>query len=192
HQGFAAVEIQDVVLNVNDQRALKIRLKVGQVKEVVFVDGTPLIQTESAAVSTVINRQFVENLPLNGRSFTTLIELTPGVVLTKAGYGDQGQFSVNGQRANANYFIIDGVGANIGIGGGILLNQTGAGTVPAFTALGGTNNLVSVDALQEFSIQTSTYAPEFGRTPGAQVSIVTRSGTNQFHGSLFEYFRNEA
>ena len=192
HQGFAAVEIQDVVLNVNEQRAIKIRLKVGQVKEVVFIDGTPLVQTESAAVSTGINRQFVENLPLNRRSFNPLIELTPGVVLTKADGANLGQFSVNGQRANANYFIIDGVGANIGISGGILLNQSGAGTVPAYTALGGTNNLVSIDALQEFSIQTSTYAPEFGRTSGAQVSIVTRSGTNEFHGSLFEYFRNEA
>ncbi|MEW6210704.1 MAG: carboxypeptidase regulatory-like domain-containing protein [Acidobacteriota bacterium] len=192
HEGFATVEIKGVVLNVNDQRSLRIQLKVGQVSESITVEGATLVKTESAAVSTLVDRRFVENLPLNGRSFNTLIELTPGVVLTKADYANQGQFSVNGQRSNANYFIIDGVGANIGIGGGILLNQTGGGTVPAFTALGGTNNLVSVDALQEFSIQTSTYAPEFGRTPGAQVSIITRSGTNEFHGSLFEYFRNEA
>lgn len=192
HQGFATVEIKDVVLNVNDQRSLRIELKIGQVSESVTVEGASLIKTESAAVSTLVDRQFVENLPLNGRSFNTLIELTPGVVLTKADYANQGQFSVNGQRSDANYYIVDGVGANIGIGGGILLNQTGGGTVPAFSALGGTNNLISIDALQEFSIQTSTYAPEFGRTPGAQVSIVTRAGTNEFHGSLFEYFRNEA
>lgn len=63
--------------------------------------------------------------------------------------------------------------------------------MPALSAAGGTNNLVSVDALQEFKIQTSTYAPEFGRTPGAQVQIVTRSGTNDFRGTLFEYFRND-
>src|SRR5882724_97633 len=191
-QGFASVEIQNVVLNVNDERSLRIELKVGQVSESITVQGTSLVKTESAAVNTVVDHQFVENLPLNGRSFGTLIELTPGVVLTKADYANQGQFSVNGQRANANYFVIDGVGANIGIAGGILLNQTGGGTVPAFSALGGTNNLVSIDALQEFNIQTSTYAPEFGRTPGAQVSIITRSGTNRFHGSVFEYFRNEA
>ncbi len=192
HQGFATIEFNDLVLNVSDQRSLRIELKVGQVSESIAVEGVPLVKTESAAVSTLVDRQFVESLPLNGRSFSTLIELTPGVVLTKADYANQGQFSVNGQRSNANYFLIDGVGANIGIGGGILLNQTGAGTVPAFSALGGTNNLVSIDALQEFNIQTSTYAAEFGRTPGAQVSIVTRSGTNEFHGSLFEYFRNEA
>ncbi|HJX89632.1 MAG TPA: carboxypeptidase regulatory-like domain-containing protein, partial [Pyrinomonadaceae bacterium] len=191
HEGFSVARIDDVVLNVNDQRSLRIELKVGQVSESITVVGTQSVKTESAAVSTLIDRQFVENLPLNGRSFSTLIELTPGVVLTKANYGDQGQFSVNGQRSNANYFLVDGVGANFGIGGGVLLNQTGAGTVPAFSAMGGTNNLVSIDALQEFSIQTSTYAPEFGRTPGAQVSVVTRSGTNNFQGSLFEYFRNE-
>lgn len=192
HQGFSTVEIKDVVLNVNDQRSLRIELRVGQVSESITVEGASLVKSESAAVSTLVDRQFVENLPLNGRSFNTLIELTPGVVLTKADYANQGQFSVNGQRSDANYYIVDGVGANIGIGGGVLLNQTGGGTVPAFSALGGTNNLVSIDALQEFSIQTSTYAPEFGRTPGAQVSIVTRSGTNDFHGSVFEYFRNEA
>ena len=192
HEGFSVARFVDVVLNVNDQRSLRIELKVGQVSESITVEGTQSVKTESAAVSTLIDRQFVENLPLNGRSFSTLIELTPGVVLTKADYGDQGQFSVNGQRSNANYFLVDGVGANFGIGGGVLLNQTGAGTVPSLSAMGGTNNLVSIDALQEFSIQTSTYAPEFGRTPGAQVSVVTRSGTNDFHGSLFEYFRNEA
>ena len=84
--------------------------------------------------------------------------------------------------------MVDSASANAGIVGW----QTVGGTIPAFSALGGTNNLVSIDALQEFSVQTSTYAPEFGRTPGAQVSIVTRSGTNQFHGTLFDYFRNDA
>ena len=192
HEGFSITRIDGVVLNVNDQRPLRIELKVGPVSESITIDGSQLVKTESAAVSTLIDRQFVENLPLNGRSFSTLIELTPGAVVTKADYGNQGQFSVNGQRSNANYFLVDGVGANFGIGGGVLLNQTGAGTVPAFSAMGGTNNLVSIDALQEFSVQTSTYAPEFGRTPGAQVSVVTRSGTNEFHGSIFEYFRNEA
>jgi hypothetical protein len=188
HQGFATIEFKDLVLNVNDQRSLRIELKVGQVSESITVESSQLVKSESAAVSTLIDRQFVENLPLNGRSFHALLELTPGTVLTK---GD-GQFSINGQRDNANYFSVDGVGANIGISFGFLLNQTGTGTIPAFSALGGTNNLVSIDALQEFSIQTSTYAPEFGRTPGAQVSVVTRSGTNEVHGSLFEYFRNEA
>ncbi len=121
-----------------------------------------------------------------------MIELTPGTVLTAASYNEPGQYSVHGQRQNANYYMIDGVSANVGISGGPPLNETANGSIPAFTAFGGTNGMVSEDAMQEFRIQTSTYAPEFGRTPGAQISIVTRSGTNSFHGTAFEYLRNEA
>ncbi|MGH9913930.1 MAG: TonB-dependent receptor domain-containing protein, partial [Pyrinomonadaceae bacterium] len=142
-------------------------------------------------VATVVDRQFVENLPLNGRSFNALISLTPGVVLTPTSTTEQGQFSVNGQRADANYFTIDGTSANVGINVSGSTGQSANGSIPASGALGGTNNLVSIDALQEFRIQTSTFAPEFGRTPGAQVQIVTRSGTNDFHGNLFDYFRND-
>ena len=68
--------------------------------------------------------------------------------------------------------------------------QTAGGALPALSATGGTNSLVSIDAMQEFRVQTSSFAPEFGRTPGGKVSVVTRSGTNSFHGALFEYFRN--
>jgi hypothetical protein len=116
--------------------------------------------------------------------------LTPGVVVTATSYNDQGQFSVNGQRADANYFTVDGVSANFGVTGYPTLVQTASGSLPALSALGGTNSLVSVDAMQEFRIQTSSFAPEFGRTPGGQISIVTRSGTNSFHGTAFDYFRN--
>src|SRR5207244_456840 len=100
--------------------------------------------------------------------------------------------SVNGQRASANYWTVDGVSVNIGVSSinGLLGNGAG-GALPGFTAQGGTNSLVSVDAMQEFRIQTSTYAPEFGRVPGAQISIVTRSGTNQFHGTAFDFLRND-
>src|SRR5262249_39418019 len=107
------------------------------------------------------------------------------------GFQDQGQFSVNGQHADANYFTVDGVSANFGVTGYGAMVQTASGALPALSAAGGTNSLVSVDAMQEFRIQTSSFAPEFGRTPGGQISIVTRSGTNAFHGTLFEYFRND-
>ena len=187
-KGFATLQISNVVLRVNDQLALNLQLKVGQISESVTVEGTSLIQTESAAVSTVVDHQFVENLPLNGRSFGSLIELTPGTVLTRSNAAEMGQFSVNGQRANANYFMVDGVSANVGTVG----NQALAGTIPTSNVLGGLNGLVSVDALQEFRVQTSTYAAEFGRMPGAQVSVITRSGTNQFHGDVFDYLRNDA
>jgi hypothetical protein len=88
--------------------------------------------------------------------------------------------------------MVDGVGANIGISTTVGPGAGIGGSLGSFSVLGGTNSLVSVDALQEFRIQTSTYAPEFGRTPGAQISIETRSGTNRLHGTLFEYLRNDA
>ncbi len=189
--GFAPAEIRDVILNVNDRVRLSIQLKIGSIGQTVDVTENASLINDSMAVGTLVDRQFVENLPLNGRSFQSLFELTNGLVLTKTG-SEKGQFSVNGQRGNANYFTVDGVSANIGTSANTTLEQSGAGTLPGFSVSGGTNNLVSIDALQEFKIQTSTYAPEFGRTPGAQVSIVTRSGTNRFSGTLFEYFRNDA
>src|SRR5216684_768682 len=156
--------------------------------------GTSYVSTTDTAVSTVVDRQFAENLPLNGRSFQTLIELTPGVALTASNGRDTGQFSVDGQRASSNYWTVDGVSANVGIGSAnsVAAGNGLSGAAASFSVLGGTNSLVSVDALQEFRIQTSTYAPEFGRTPGAQISILTRSGTDQFHGTLFDYLRNDA
>ncbi len=190
-QGFALVEIKDLILNVNDQRSIRIHLKVGQVSEVVTIESPSLVQTESAVVSTLVDRQFANELPLNGRTFDALIRLIPGTALSIAQSYEPGQFSINGQRPNANSFMVDGVGANVSINIGTFLEQTGAGTTPPVSALGGTNSLVSVDDLQEFRVQTSSYAPEFGRTPGGQISVITRSGTNEFHGTAFEYLRNE-
>jgi Carboxypeptidase regulatory-like domain/TonB dependent receptor len=189
--GFKKLIKPDVTLHVQDAIELNFELTLGSTSETITVEaGAPLVNTESGTVSTVIDRTFVDNLPLNGRSFQTLIMLTPGVVVTATASDDQGQFSVNGQRADANYFTVDGVSANFGVTGYAPLVQTAGGALPALSALGGTNSLVSVDAMQEFRIQTSSFAPEFGRTPGGQISIVTRSGTNRFHGTLFEYFRN--
>jgi len=139
----------------------------------------------------VVDRHFADNLPLNGRSFQTLIMLTPGVVMTPPAFDDHGQFSVNGQRADANYFTVDGASANFGVTGYSPLVQASGGALPALSVSGGTNSLLSVEAMQKFRVQTSSFAPEFGRTPGGQISIVTRSGSNDFHGTLFEYFRND-
>jgi Carboxypeptidase regulatory-like domain/TonB dependent receptor len=189
--GFKKLIKPDVALHVQDAIELNFELTIGSTSETITVEaGAPLVNTESATVSTVIDRTFVDNLPLNGRSFQTLIMLAPGVVVTPTALDDQGQFSVNGQRADANYFTVDGVSANFGVTGYGPLVQTAGGALPALSASGGTNSLVSVDAMLEFRIQTSSFAPEFGRTPGGQISIVTRSGTNRFHGTLFEYFRN--
>ena len=191
--GFRMLIKPDVFLHVLDALEINFEMTVGLLSETMNVEaGAPLVNAESGTVSTVIDRTFVDNLPLNGRTFQTLITLAPGVVLTATSLSDQGQFSVNGQRADANYFTVDGVSANFGVTGFLAMNQTASGALPALTASGGTNSLVSVDAMQEFRIQTSSFAPEFGRTPGGQVSIVTRSGTNAFHGTLFDYLRNGA
>ena len=194
--GFKTVTVTQFELNTQDQMTRNFVLQVGSANESITVTADTLnINTTDATVSTVVDHQFAENLPLNGRSFQSLIELTPGVVPTAVDSSDTGQFSVNGQRATSNYWTVDGVSANVGIGGMGSGTNNGPGSgfggaVGATTILGGTNSLVSVDAMQEFRIQTSTFAPDTGRTPGGQISIVTRSGTNQFHGSLFDYFRN--
>jgi hypothetical protein len=190
--GFKTVIKPDVVLSVQSALSLNFTLPVGATFEVVTVQGGgSTMNTESAAVSTVVDRQFAENLPMNGRSFQTLIQLTPGIVVTPSTATNDGQFSVNGQRSSTNYWMVDGVSANIGISSGAIPGNGLAGSIGSFSTLGGTNSLVSIDAMQEFRIQTSTFAPEFGRTPGAQISIVTRSGTNSFHGTVFDYVRND-
>ena len=190
--GFKKLIKPDVTLHVQDALEINFEMTLGPASQSVTVEaGAPLVNTESGTVSTVIDRTFVDNLPLNGRSFQTLIMLTPGVVVTATAFDDQGQFSINGQRADGNYFTVDGVSANFGVTGYTPLVQAAGGALPALSVNGGTNSLVSVDAMQEFRIQTSSFAPEFGRTPGGQISIATRAGTNDFHGTLFEYFRND-
>jgi hypothetical protein len=189
--GFKQVDLLGVIINTQDHIEQNFKLELGSVSESVTVTAdTTNINTTDATVSTTIDRNFAENLPLNGRSFQTLILLTPGTVLSGAG-NSFGTFSVNGQRTNSNSFSVDGVSANLG---GFLAGVQGSATTnganPDFTNAGTTQGMVSVDALQEFKIQTSTYAPEFGRQPGGQVSLLTRSGTNSFHGTAFDYFRN--
>lgn len=189
--GFTTTEIRNVVLNVSNNVAIKVPLNVGDISHTVeVVEGASPVNS-SATLATVVNRQLVENLPLNGRSFQSLISLTPGVTIAKSSNINTGQFSVNGQRTNTNYFSVDGVSANIGVSTTDLIGQEASGSVPGLTSFGGTNNLISIDALQEFSIQTSTFAPEFGRSPGAQISLVSRAGSPQLHGVVFDYLRND-
>ena len=194
---FANIVVDNIVLNVGDERRLQLVLKVGSSIQNVTVDaGEPTLNTTDAAVGTVVDRTFVEKMPLNGRSFQDLISMTPGVTTQSSQAGGsiqfQGDFSVNGQRTESNYYTVDGVSGNIGAGypNGTAQNAT-SGSVAGSTALGTTQSLVSVDALQEFRVTSSTYSAEYGRSPGGQFSLVTRSGTNSFHGSLFEYLRND-
>ncbi len=176
-QGFQQVEQHGLVLHVEDRATQDTTLPVGSsVQTVVVQSESTQLNTQSATVGTVVSRDFIANLPLNGRSIQSLITLTPSVVVTPVTSGSPGQFSINGQRPDANYFTVDGVSANVSVGAGasVLAGASGSGVQPS--ASGGFNNLASIDAIQEFKIQTSTFAPEFGRTPGGQVSIITRSG----------------
>jgi hypothetical protein len=196
--GFQPLLRAGLMLHISDRVQTDLVLTVGSTKETLTVEGgTEPLNTNDASVSAVVERETVENMPLNGRSFQSLLTLMPGVNPVNPGSGGngsnaQGQFTVDGQRADANYFMVDGVSANTGVSSGRFLGQGGTGSLPATTAFGGFNGLVSVDALQEFRITASTFAPEYGRTPGGQVLLLSRSGTNSFHGDVFDYFRNTA
>lgn len=185
--GFKGIIESGLVLHVQDVVQINFHMALGSSSETVTVSADGVnVNTTDAAVSTIIDRKFVDTMPLNGRSFQSLIALAPGVTAVPGATLNQtGEFSVNGQRANSNSYMVDGVSANTG-----MVNLGRSGNTPGETALGTTQSLASVDALQEFRINTSTYSAEYGRYPGAQISLQTRSGTNTWHGTMFEYFRN--
>lgn len=190
--GFQQTEIRGLVLHVLDRVTQNFSLRVGGTDQTVTVSAeNTLVNTQDASVGTVIERQTIENMPLSGRSFQGLITLSPGVSTVSTSSNTAGQFVVNGQRSDMNYFTLDGVSANSGTpSAGNTLATNGVGNGPGLAVTGGTNSLVSVDALQEFRISTSSFAPEFGRTPGGQISLASRSGTKSFHGDAFDYLRN--
>jgi hypothetical protein len=189
--GFKQIIEGEVSLHTQDSLTLNFALQIGSKSESVTVNANAnSVESDNPAVSMTVTREFVEDMPLNGRSFQDLIQLAPGTVSAANG---SGYYSIDGQRQDANNFTVDGVSANLG---GILNSASGdggiSGSTPSQTALGTTQSLVSIDALQEFKIQTSGYTAEYGRNPGGQVGFTTRSGTNDIHGTLFEYLRNTA
>ena len=197
--GFKTLIKPDIILNVQDALAINFTLPVGAVSEVVTVSaGAPMVNTTDGSVSTIIDQNYVKNMPLNGRSFQDLILLTPGTVTQtpqnspNSALGETGEFSVNGQRTESNYYTVDGVGANAGAAPGVQMLSWagGSGSVPTASALGTTQALVSVDDLQEFRVQSSTYSAEYGRNPGGQFSFETKAGSNQWHGTAYDYLRN--
>ncbi len=192
-KGFQKSELAGIDLHTQDNLAENVILTVGSSTETVNVNAETTQLETSGSVTTTVPRKFIESMPLNGRSFQALIALTPGNVTAKTYYTNSGQFSIDGERTDANYFSIDGVSANVGItqGSNVYLGSAGAGAQQATSNNGGYNNLVSIDDMQEYKIQSSSFDAEYGRTPGAQLSIVTRSGTNRFHGTAFEYLRND-
>ena len=189
-EGYRTARTAEIMLNVNDRREVELMLVEADSAVDVTVEAGGGVDADPA-VSTVVDQHAVDDLPLNGRSFQNLIAMTPGVVQTPANFDDRGTFSSHGARTSSNSFTIDGVSANYAVALGIeqAVRSVG-GNLAAFSASGGTNSMIAVDALREFKVQTSTYAPEIGRFAGAHVSMATRSGGNDLHGSAFYYFRN--
>ena len=205
HSGFESAEVNGIVLNVGASDAIAIHLAVGAEKETVTVNGDNIpLMTTSPSVSTVVNQQEVQNMPLNGRSFQDLELLVPGTTTINPQLGtSQGhnsangssveQIQVNGASGLSNMYIVDGVSMNIGAGnnGGFYgVVGGGGGGLPVSTILGNTQALVPVDDLQEFRVETSSYGAEYGDASGAQFIFQTRSGTNKFHGTASDYVRN--
>ena len=195
-KGFKTLTRENVVFQVGDKAHIDFKMQVGDAGQTVTVDGSgQQINTIDGSVSTVIDRDFVENMPLNGRSFQNLLTLSPGVsqVVNSGGFGAgySGDIVVNGQRTESNYYTVDGVTANTGMMPGQIGGSAGSsGNLPSLSALGTTQGIASIDDLQEFRSTTSTYSAEYGRSPGGQFTFSTRSGTNAIHGSLYDYLRN--
>lgn len=197
--GFKTLIKPGITLSVQDAMVLNFTLPIGAASESVTVEGgASAINTTDGSVSTVIDHEFVENMPLNGRSFQDLLSLAPGVFQVPTsvgvgyGVGYSGDIVVNGQRTESNYFTVDGVSANTGAISGGAQGGGVSGNLPQFTTLGTTQGLASIDDLQEFRSNTSSYSAEYGRSPGGQFSFSTRSGTDTLHGSLYDFLRNDA
>ncbi len=187
-QGFTKVVQKDITLNVGAQQALNLTLKVGQATETVEVSAAPPdVQTSSSTISATVDGTTVRELPLNGRDWTSLATLEPGVssianqakATFSANKGNRGfgnQLSNAGHRANENTYRINGVAIND--------YSNGAPGGPSGLNLG-------VDGIQEFSVLTSDYTAEYGRTSGAVINAITKSGANELHGTAFVFDRDK-
>src|SRR6202158_1008093 len=187
--GFQTAVTNNVEVNVATERRVDVAFKTGQVSERVEVSGEELshVETTSAELGGTLTTSTIENLPVNGRDYTKLIYLNPGV----AGSPDQisdspgsfGTFSMNGSRGRANNFLLDGTDMNDGFRNDPAINEAGVFGDPA--------TILPIDAVGELRV-LSNYEAEYGRNSGAIVNIVTKSGTNQLHGSALEYYPSGA
>jgi len=180
-QGFSTVTQRNVVVNVGADVVVDFALKPGSVSETVEVaSSAPVLETQDASVGQVVDSRNVDNLPLNGRNFTFLAQLAAGVNTPQAdtrGNAASGAFAANGLRPAQNNYLLDGIDNN-------------SDTVDF---LNGTNFVVlpPVDAVEEFKVQTSDFSAEFGRSGAAVLNATIKSGTNQFRGAAWEFFRND-
>jgi hypothetical protein len=188
-QGFQTFVATGVAVNVASERRVDAALKTGEITTMVEVsaDRLPLVETTTNTLGGVLTAQTVQDMPVNGRDYTKLIYMNPGV----AGSPDQisdspgsyGEFSMNGARGRSNNYLLDGTDMNDGYRNDPAINEAGVFGTPS--------TILPVDAVAELNV-LSNFEPEYGRNAGAVVNIVTKSGTNGFHGSAAEYFRNSA
>ncbi len=180
-KGFERVQHTHVIVNVQQRVVVDFELPPGQATETVTVNAEPpALQTQDASVGQVINERAINNLPLNGRNFTFLAQLSAGVTQDQQdtrGLGASGSFSANGSRPAQNNYLLDGIDNNANLVD--FLNGTAYAVRPP------------VDAIQEFKIQTNDYSAEFGRSAGAILNATIKSGTNQYHGTAWEFLRND-
>src|SRR2546428_1640580 len=182
--GFKQEVRRGINLIVGQQAVINLTLEVGAAAETVTVtEEAPLVNTTLSSTSGLITEQQVKELPLNGRSFDQLLALNVGVAnnTSNMGGGAYPGFSVVGHRTESNRFLINGVDWIGGQAAAVFVTPTGA-----------SSQLLGVDAVREYNVLEHTYGAEYGKRAGGQVSIVTSSGTNDWHGSLFEYHRNSA
>jgi len=185
--GFQTSVTTGVEVNVATERRVDVQMKIGQVTQTVEVAGgeLPQIETTTNDLGGVLTATSVEDMPINGRDYTKLIFLNPGV----AGSPDQitdspgsfGEFSMNGARGRSNNYLLDGTDMNDGYRNDPAINQGGVFAVPSA--------ILPIGAVEEMKV-LSNFQPEYGRNAGAVVNIVTKSGNNKLHGEVFEYFRN--
>jgi Carboxypeptidase regulatory-like domain/TonB-dependent Receptor Plug Domain len=186
-EGFQTQIMPGITLTVGAQQVLNVKMRVGQATQKIEVTGqAAAVQLANATLSAVVGATTVVELPLNGRSWTDLANLQPGVapIETQVAFGDSGrgnrgfgaQLSISGSRPQQNNYRLDGISINDYANGG-------PGSV-----LGGN---LGVDAVQEFSVLTSNYSAEYGKTSGGVVNAISKSGTNQFHGSAYFFLRDE-
>ncbi|HXR09461.1 MAG TPA: carboxypeptidase regulatory-like domain-containing protein, partial [Candidatus Acidoferrales bacterium] len=184
--GFKAAVRTGIHLQVAQQAVVNFKLEIGEfVQAVTVAEDAPVVNTTTSATSGVVGEREVKDLPLNGRSFDNLIALNPGTINYSAmksantSTSDGNTFSVAGRRTSENLFLINGV------------EYTGSSQL-AISPGGVSGELLGIDAVREFNVLTDTYSAEYGKRAGAQVSILTQSGTNSLHGTLFEFLRNSA
>jgi hypothetical protein len=181
--GFESEVQEGLTLQISDRLALPFVLHIGDVKQsVVVTEAKPLVDTASTTLGGIVSKEQVADLPINGRSVTDLLALVPGVELRGTG----NQLSVGGKGTDTNegglHFLLDGGDASR-VDFDDVKNTYGSSA--------GRISRTSVDAVEEFRVYTDSYSAEYGNTQGGVINLITKSGTNQFQGSLFEYFRND-